>query len=148
LEQVIEMMNEKQPANMWSGRFRELLDCTFATICVLSIAMLSGCHAKPDQIVTTPSPDSSVFYTVETFRGDGPLSSGSTDVYAHLKAGSDIDRKLVLHGLYLNTRVTWTDRDNADLCLAGGLTSEFYNEVTLNAGKAYKTIHNHLKENC
>jgi hypothetical protein len=32
LEQVIEMMNEKQPANMWSGRFRELLDCTFATI--------------------------------------------------------------------------------------------------------------------
>jgi hypothetical protein len=142
------MSEQQQSAKRSSGSFREPLDNTFATICVLSIAMLSGCHAKPDQIVMTPSPDSSVFYTVETFRGDGPLSSGSTDVYAHLKAGSDMDRKLVLHGLYLNTRVTWTDRDNADLCLAGGLTSEFYNEVTLNAGKAYKTLHNHLKENC
>ena len=76
------------------------------------------------------------------------MSSGSTDVYAHLKGGDDSNRTLVLHGLYLNTRVTWLDRDNVSLCLISGLTSEYYNEVTLNAGRVYRTIHNHLKENC
>jgi hypothetical protein len=120
----------------------------FAAIVLAICAALCGCHAKPDHIVSVPSNDPNIFYTVESFDGHGPLGSGSTDVYAHLNAGSDSDRKLVLHGLYLNTRVTWVDRDNVSLCLVSGLTSEYYNEVTLNAGQAYRTIHNHLKENC
>jgi hypothetical protein len=122
-----------------------------AAVCaavLFGLSSTTGCRAKPDHFVTTPSPDPSVFYTVESFDGHGPLSSGSTDVYAHLNAGSSSDRKLVLHGLYINARVTWVDSENVSLCLASGLTSEYYNEVTLNAGEASRTIHNHLKENC
>jgi len=44
--------------------------------------------------------------------------------------------------------VAWADWENASLCLNGGLTSEYHNEVTVSAGNAYRTIHNHLKENC
>jgi hypothetical protein len=120
----------------------------FLAIGLAACAALYGCHAKPDHIVYIRSTDPNVFYTVESSDGHGPLDSGATDVYAHMNDGSASDRKLVLHGLYLNTRITWIDRDNVSLCLAGGLTSEYYNEVTLNAGQAYRTIHNHLKENC
>lgn len=109
---------------------------------------LSGCRAMPDHIVTAPSPNPNVFYTVETHDGHGPLSSDTTDIYAHLNAGNDSDRKLVLHGLYLNTTVTWMDSNNVSLCVISGLTSQYYNEVTLNAGQTYRTIHNHLKEKC
>ncbi|MES2393017.1 MAG: hypothetical protein V4555_15330 [Acidobacteriota bacterium] len=94
---------------------------------MIALSLVIACSEKPDHVVCVPSNDPSVFYTVESFDGNGPLGSGSTDVYAHLKAGNTSDRQLVLHGLYLNTRITWIDRDNVILCLAGGLTSEYHN---------------------
>jgi hypothetical protein len=128
-----------------SGHAIQLCSAALALVCC---AAFCGCHAKPDHLISVPSNDPNIFYTIESSDGHGPLDSGTTDVYAHLKSGNASDRKLVLHGLYLNTRVTWVDRDNVSLCLADGLTSEYYNVITLNAGPAYRTIHNHLKENC
>lgn len=114
-----------------------------------TLVILSGCTAKPDLIVTVPSPDPNVYYTVESFRGDGPLSSEATNIYAHLNSGGKSDRQMVLHGLYLeNARVTWMDPENASICLNGGLTSEYHNKVSLSSGDVYRNIHSHLKENC
>src|SRR3954467_10531069 len=92
----------------------------FPSIVFLGIV---GC-SRPDKITTIASPRPSLFYTVETITGDGPMSSGSTDVYANLRDGSKTRRVLVLRGLYLQiSSIKWNSPDDVTMCLAGGITS-------------------------
>lgn len=118
---------------------------------LLSIVVLGavGC-SRPDKITTVASPRSDLFYTVESTSGDGPMSSGSTDVYANLRDGSKTRRVLVLRGLYLQiSSLKWNSPDDATLCIApGGITSVFRNQITLNGENTYVTVHNHLVEQC
>jgi hypothetical protein len=116
----------------------------------LSIAVLGivGC-SRPDKITTVASPRPALFYTVETTSGDGPMSSGSTDVYANLRDGSKTRRVLVLRGLYLQiSSIKWNSPDDVTMCLAGGITSVFRNQITLNGENTYVTVHNHIDERC
>lgn len=116
----------------------------------LSIAVLGivGC-SRPDKVTTVASPRPALFYTVETTSGDGPMSSGSTDVYANLRDGSKVHRVLVLRGLYLQiSSIKWNSPDDVTMCVAGGITSVFRNQITLNGDDTYVTVHNHFDERC
>jgi hypothetical protein len=96
------------------------------------------------------SPEKGLFYTVETFKGHGPVDADFIRVYAHLELNGETDRKLVLDGEYLDiSKITWVDRDNVKLCSQGGFTNSFHNQVTLRVnGSPSETIHTHLLENC
>lgn len=114
----------------------------------LSVFLVAGC-AKPDHVVTIRSPDPGLFYTVETYYGHGAVSNDSTSVYAHLEVAGGTDKKLVLDGEYLeNSQVVWTGKEDVTVCVTGGVTSSFRNEVTLSAAGVSKTIRNHLQEHC
>jgi hypothetical protein len=114
----------------------------------LAVGMVSGC-AKPDQVMTIKSPRDGIFYTVETFNGSGPADPDFTRVYAHLQRDGKTDKKLVLDGGYLDiVPITWVSSHDVILCLNSGVTNSFRNEVTLTAGSASETIHNHLQEHC
>jgi hypothetical protein len=109
---------------------------------------LSGCHAKPEKVVTFKSPFNSVFYTVESFNGQG-LSSGYTRVYVHYPTGNKEYRQIVLSGPYLNPEVKWNSAEDVDFCIKNGRTVEFWNRVTLTSESAPQLeIHHHLKEDC
>ena len=113
-----------------------------------TILAIAGC-SRPDKISTIASPRPGLFYTVETKSGDGPMSSGSTDVYANLRDGSKIRRMLVLRGLYLQiSSVKWNSQDDVTLCVTGGITSIFRNQITLNGEDIFVTVHNHFSEQC
>jgi len=117
---------------------------------LLLILSLLGC-AKPNRVETVNSPTNGVFYTVETF-GNGPLVSDFTRVYAHLERRGKSDKKLVIDGDYLEfSKITWNDPHDVTLCMKGGITNTFRNEVTLIVGdrpEDSETIHSHLDEHC
>jgi hypothetical protein len=107
-----------------------------------------GC-SRPDKVTTYRSPNSALFYTVETVSGDGPMSSGSTEVYANLRDADKTRRMLVLRGVYLQIdSVVWNSPNDATLCVAGGISSIFRNEITLNGDNTFVTVHNHFVERC
>ena len=77
------------------------------------------------------------------------MSSGSTEVYANFTVAGKNHRELVLRGVYLNIdSLIWGSPNDATICLKGGITSIFRNEVTLNADASFVTVHNHLAERC
>jgi hypothetical protein len=122
----------------------------FSVFAALSLTVgETGC-AKPDHVMKIESPEKGLFYTVETFKGHGPVDADFIRVYAHLELNGETDRKLVLDGEYLDiSKITWVDRDNVKLCLQGGFTNSFHNQVTLRVnGSPSETIHTHLLENC
>jgi hypothetical protein len=116
----------------------------------LMIVMVSGC-AKPDSVITIKSPTQGVFYTVETFKTSGPTSD-TTRVYAHFERNGKDKKLLVLDGGNLTVaKIIWNDPNDATLCLSGGITETFRNQVTLIVGDApddSETINNHLQEHC
>jgi hypothetical protein len=122
----------------------------YCILTVLVVSLISGC-AKPDHVMTIKSPTVGVFYTVETFRAGGPTSD-TTRVYAHLERNGKTKRMLVLDGGNLTvTKIIWNNPHDATLCLDGGITETFRNQVTLIVGDApddSETINNHLREHC
>ncbi len=113
------------------------------------ISML-GC-GRSDSILILKSPIEGVFYTVETSKAAGPTSD-TTRVYAHLERGGKAKKILVLDGSDMTvSKISWDNSHNATLCLTGGITSTFRNQVTLIVGDTPEdsvTIHNHLDEHC
>ena len=119
--------------------------CLFATS-LLPVLFTLGC-AKPDRVTRVSSPLEGVFYTVETFYGHGAADSDFTRVYAHLERNGKSDRKLVVDGTYLElSKILWSSPHDVTLCVASGTTDSFRSQVTLIAGGASETIHNHLQE--
>ncbi len=115
------------------------------------VCWVLGC-AKPDRVVTVKSPTEGVFYTVETSYGHGAVASDFTRVYAHLERNGKYDRRLVLDGEYLeDSKIAWVGPHDVTICLKGGFTDTFRNEVTLITGDTVdssETIYNHLQEHC
>jgi hypothetical protein len=117
----------------------------FLPLVLFTSLVLLAC-AKPNAVRVFNSPTNGVFYTVETYYGHGP-SSDTTRVYASLGHGGE--KMLVLEGENLTvTKVMWEGQHAATLCLDGGITGTFRNEVTLISGTASETIHNRLQEHC
>ena len=123
-----------------------------ASIFLLSITV--GCSSaskpsKPDEITTIKSPIDGVFYTVENSYGQSAIDSDFTRVFAHLERNGKSVKVLVLSGAYLKvSKIVWDNQHENTICLGGGFTETFHNEITLIAGGASETIHSHLQENC
>jgi len=110
--------------------------------------LLSGC-SEPEHVTTIKSPVESVFYTVETFYEHGAADSDFTRVYAHLERNGKSKKVLVLSGTNITvSKIFWTAPHEDTICLDGGITDTFRNEVTLIAGDVSETIRSHLKEHC
>lgn len=120
------------------------------TVVYLIVFLLSGC-SKPDSVTKINSPTNGVFYTVETFKAGGPTSD-TTKVYAHLERNGKHKKLLVLDGENLTvTKILWNSSHGATLCLDGGITNTFRNEVTLITGDApddSETFTNYLQDHC
>jgi hypothetical protein len=120
------------------------------TVCVLGmLACVASACVKPAEVTTTKSPIDGVFYTMETWTGYGAIVNDHSEVYAHLERGGRSDKELVLAGDNIDeTKIVWLSGYEARICLAGGVTTSFRNEVTLRAGDVSVTLHNQLRENC
>ena len=118
-------------------------------ICLLSVlGIISGC-AKPDSVETINSPTEGVFYTLEHFNGRGPGDSNSTRVYAHFRYEGASDKELVLDGTNLAiSQITWDGPHDVTICVQRGATNTFRSEVNLTIGRNWKSVHNHLRDNC
>jgi hypothetical protein len=116
----------------------------------LVITLMSGC-GKRDSITTIKSPIEGVFYTIEISKSVG-LASDTTRVYAHLERDGKARKILVLAGEDLTVaKIIWNNPHDATLCLDGGITDTFRNEVTLIVGDNpddSETIYNHLRDHC
>jgi len=93
-----------------------------------------------------------VFITVETYNGGpGPLGSDTTKVYAHFQRHGKSTSIIVLEGDIVVSKVIWNSPHDDTLCLDGGFTDIYRNQVTLILGNTpgdSVTIHSHLNEHC
>ncbi len=73
-------------------------------------------------------------------------------MYAHLERNGKARKILVLSGEKSHSAdIIWSTPHDATLCLEGGITDAFRNEVTLIVGDTREdseTIHNVLQEQC
>jgi hypothetical protein len=113
-----------------------------------AIGCLAGCSSlKADKVTTIKSSNPGVFYTVEIFNGDGPVSADVTRVFAHLAYDGKSAKSSVLEGEYLSVeRVTWLGPNEVSLCISHGLTTIFRNRITLRVEGASEMIRTHLQE--
>jgi hypothetical protein len=129
-----------QPMNLAQG--------LFATI--LLVAFLVACRDNREQR-TWQTPINGVTLVQLDERGTNGLSGSASDLYVELNVGGRTQRELVLHGLYLTIdRITWAQSGTATICLNGGYTSKFYNQVTLDNHEAHKSydLHFSLADEC
>ncbi len=116
-------------------------------IILLFVLLLSGC-SKPDSVLISRAPTPGLFYTVENYYAGGPVSD-TNRVYAQFEHDGVTRRLLVLEGENLTVKkLIWNDAHDVTLCIDGGITGVFRNEVTLIVGKSSVTVHNHLQERC
>jgi hypothetical protein len=124
--------------------------CALFLVACLVVSLVSAC-GKRDSIMMVKSPTDGVYYTIEVSKAIG-LASDTTRVYAHLQRNGKTRKILVLSGEDLTvTRITWKNPHDATICLDGGITDTFRNEVTLIVGDGLndsESIHNHLDEHC
>jgi hypothetical protein len=114
----------------------------------LPLLFFFGC-AKPSTVRVIRSPISSVFLTIETYNGNGPVSAGDMRLYAHFSQDGETDRQLILDGENLTiSKLSWEKPNELVICLSGGITDTFRNEVTLIIGRSDRSVHSSLRENC
>lgn len=117
---------------------------------VLCVAM-AGC-ARPNKVETFRSPTEGLFLTVETYYGHGAPSPDITKVYAHLERRGRSKKIAVLEGEDLTvSKILWDSPHDDTLCLDGGFTDTFRNEVTLivrDGPRDSVTLHSRLREHC
>lgn len=117
---------------------------TFAA-CVL---LLNGC-AKPNSVRVLRSPTSSVYLTFETYNGSGPVVADEMRLYAHYSQDGNDTKQLILDGEELElARLVWINPTTLVICLAGGTTDTFHNDVTLIIGTTDRKLHTYLREDC
>ena len=124
--------------------------CLAHAVGVLGMLVCVACSGAPREITTIKSPTDGVYYTVETWTGEGAIVNNWTEVNAHLKRGGRSDKKLVLEVSNADdTKIVWINSYEARICIpAGGVTATFRNQVTLADGDASVTLHNQLREDC
>jgi hypothetical protein len=70
-------------------------------------------------------------------------------VYAHLEHNGKSKKVLVLSSTNITvSKIVWTAPHEDTICLGGGITDTFRNEVTLTVGGASESIRSHLDEHC
>jgi hypothetical protein len=114
----------------------------------LLLALFSAC-SRSTQISTIKSPAAGIFYTVETYEGQGAIDNDYTRVYLHMERSGQSDKALVLSGTYVVvSKVEWINAtENVIFTENGGFTDTFRNQVTLRAGGVTETFHAYLQEN-
>jgi hypothetical protein len=116
----------------------------------LTVSLVSAC-TKPDSVTSIKAPVAGLFYTVEVSKTGGPAAD-TTRVYAHLERNGKAKKILVLDGENVTVgKITWSNPSQATICLDGGITDVFRNEVTLIVGDSVDdsvTIHHQLREDC
>ena len=116
----------------------------------LTAGLVSGC-AKPDSVTVIKAPVEGMFYTVEVSKATGPAAD-TTRVYAHLERNGKARKILVMDGENITVgKFTWNNPHQATICLDGGITDVFRNQVTLIIGDSVadsETIHHQLREDC
>jgi hypothetical protein len=116
----------------------------------LTVSLVLAC-TRPDSVTIIKAPLEGVFYTVEVSKAGGPTAD-TTRVYAHLERDGKAKKILVLAGENVTVgKITWNNPRQATICLDGGITDVFRNEVTLIVGDSVgdsETIHHQLKEDC
>jgi hypothetical protein len=114
---------------------------------VIWFVLITGC-SRPDKLLTFPSSDDGLFYTVEEYHAGGPVSD--TDrVVAHLRRNGKSASIVVLEGGNLTIKnIEWNNQNDVTICIDGGITNTFRSQVTLLAGDSSATVHNHLDERC
>ena len=118
-------------------------------ICLFSVLGIISACAKPASVETIKSPSEGLFYTLEYFNGRGPADSDFTKVYAHFMYEGESDKALVLDGTNLTiSQITWDGPHDVTICVQRGWTNTFHNEINLMIGRNWKSVHNHLRENC
>jgi len=115
---------------------------------LLLLAMFFAC-SRSTQISTIKSPVAGIFYTVETYEGQGAIDNDYTRVYLHMERSGHSDMALVLSGTYVVvSKVEWINStENVIFTENGGFTDTFRNQVTLRAGGVTETFHAYLQEN-
>jgi hypothetical protein len=114
---------------------------------VFSLFLMNGC-SQPDEVKIYKSPVEGLYYTVEGYHAAGPTSDTSR-VVAHMVRNGEETTLLVLEGENLVVaNVHWESPSEVTLCLDGGITSTFRNEVTLISGRESVTLRNLLTETC
>ena len=114
---------------------------------LLLLATFIAC-SRHTQIAMIKSPVAGVFYTVETYEGQGAIDNDYTRVYLHMERSGQSDKALVLSGTYVTvTKIEWINSvENVIFMENGGFTSTFQNQVTLRAGGVTETFHAYLQE--
>ncbi len=111
---------------------------------------MAGC-AKPDSVTIIKAPVDGMFYTVEVSRAAGPAAD-TTRMYAHLERNGKTRKILVMEGENITVgSFSWNNPHQATICLDGGITDVFRNQVTLIIGDSVadsETVHHELKEDC
>ena len=111
------------------------------------LAMFLAC-SRSTKIETIKSPVAGIFYTVETYEGQGAIDNDYTRVYLHMERSGQSDKALVLSGTYVTvSNIEWINSTENVLYMNDGYTDTFRSRVTLRAGGVTETFHAYLQEN-
>lgn len=112
------------------------------------VLLFSGCNKKPDKTVTVKSPNSEIYFTIETYYGRGAVSSDFTVVNAHLERNGQSDKRDVLDGETLEIKkIVWLNPNEAIICLQGGFTNTFRNQTNFHIDDHLSnSLHTYLQE--
>jgi hypothetical protein len=118
---------------------------------LLATLFVAACSKTSTEVTELSVPDSSLKLTFSAGRGGGPLVADSSELTMSLHKGKESDSEVVLSGIYITLkRVTWDNPHNATICIDGGYTSTFRNNITLNANDQHYSypVHFALREDC
>jgi hypothetical protein len=115
----------------------------------ISLALLLVSCDKSGKTSEVVGPSNGVTYVVEVKYGQGATSSDFTRVFAAPVENASSRAILVLSGENLDVRsIKWSDSSNVVICLDGGITDHFFNEVRVPVRNGSLQVKNHLVEHC
>jgi len=113
------------------------------------VALVSISCSQPGESKRIDGPGNGVTYIIKTSYGAGAATSDYTEVFATPLGGKESESTLVLSGENLDIKkVVWTDASNVSICLSGGITDRYVNQVFVGVKGDSVKIRNHLFENC
>lgn len=113
-----------------------------------ALTAFTACH-RPDEVRKVPSPAPGLSLSVETYYGRGAVAPDQTLLYADFSHSGQSARELILVGSNLSIAdLRWDGPSALIICLSGGYTGTFHNEVILNAGGQTTAVHSRLEQNC
>jgi len=117
-------------------------------ISAISLLVLVACsEPAPSEVKRLDSPVVGMFYTVETYFGQGAIDNDYTKVYLHLERQGKSVQRLVLSGTYVTvSRIDWSSPSENTIVFTGGYTDTFSNWATLSIDGKSEHVHVRLQE--